>query len=231
MGALSGSITLRRYRVLGAVPKEWIVKYRDGIRAHALVPIDPAGSEEKSIGWCSMLDATQIDGERVSSEAMQQGRLLLSLRVDTLKPDKAQLKVLLKQRQKEIEAERKEPMSAGALRDLKAILSAELRQKTPPKTRTVDMVWELDASRLYFYSHSKGMNEAFLTLFAQTFNMPLDLEGPSAWARDAAEADPSAEMPELLSMAKPTEELLRGFVGLRPGPRSLDDLKTDAEAA
>lgn len=225
MGALSGSITIRRYRVLGALPKPWAEPFQKAIRAHALVPLDPAGREEKSIGWCSMFEESNLD---LSPGAYQHDRrILLSLRVDTLKPDKAQLKVLLKQRQKEIEAERSEPLSAGALRDLKAILSAELRQKTPPKTRTVDMVWDMDASRLYFYSHSKGMNEAFLTLYAQTFNIPLDLEGPSAWARDFARGD--VLKGHYLATTKPTEELLRGFVGLRPGPRVLDDLKTDAE--
>ncbi|MFO0578266.1 MAG: recombination-associated protein RdgC [Polyangia bacterium] len=221
MGALTGSISLRRYRVLGTPPKDWKDSYAKSVRAHALVPLDPAGREEKSVGWCSLHDENDLD---LPIEKFHlEGRILLSMRIDSLKVPAGHVKRVLKQRQREIEAERAEPLSAGALRDLKAILVAELRQKTPPRTKTVDMVWDLDKGRIYFYAHSKGMNEAFLTLFAQTFNVPLDLEGPSAWARDFVGEDEA--LAARLKDAKPTVELLQGFVGLRPGPRVLDELE------
>lgn len=211
MGALTGALTLRRYRVLGSLPDGWREQFHKSIRAHALVPIDPAGREDKSVGWCSMMDEQRTDLN--FEDWYGHMRILLSLRVDTLRVDKDQLRRVLKERQKEIEAECQEPLSAGALRDLKAILAAELRQKTAPKTRTVDMVWDLDAGVVLFYAHSKGMNEAFLTLFSQTFNLPLDLDGPGAWAKDLAAH-------ETLKDAKPTPELIDGFLGLRPGPVS-----------
>jgi DNA recombination-dependent growth factor C len=222
MGALSGSISLRRYRVLGTPPKDWKDGFAKSVRAHALVPLDPAGREEKSVGWCSLHDENDLDLS-IEKFLFEKDRILLAMRIDSLKVPAPHVKRLLKQRQREIEAQRGEPLSAGALRDLKAILVAELRQKTPPKTRTVDMVWDLEQGRIYFYAHSKGLNEAFLTLFAQTFNVPLDLEGPSAWARDFA-GDEEA-LSERLKAAKPTVELLQGFVGLRPGPRVLDELE------
>lgn len=221
MGALVGSISLRRYRVLGAPPKDWKDSFVKSVRAHALVPLDPSGNEEKSVGWSSLHDENDID--LTIEKFFLEGRILLAMRIDTLKVPAPHVKRLLRQRQRELEGQRNEPLSAGALRDLKAILIAELRQKTPPKTRTVDMVWDLEKNRLYFYAHSKGLNEAFLTLFAQTFNLPLDLEGPSAWARDFA-GDEEA-IGERLKSARPTVELLQGFVGLRPGPRILDELE------
>jgi hypothetical protein len=221
MGALAGSIAVRRYRVLGAPPADFKESFDKSVRAHALVPVDPSRNEDRSIGWCSLHDENDLDlnfGKFYFDE-----RIILSLRVDVLKPPAAQVKRLLQQRKNELEAQRHAPLSAGALRDLKAILIAELRQKTPPKTKTVDMVWELDSQRLYFFSHSKGLNETFVGLFAQTFNLPIDLEGPGFWASQLTE-DESA-LAATFKAARPTPELLQGFIGLRPGPRVLDEIE------
>jgi hypothetical protein len=221
MGALAGSIAVRRYRVLGAPPADFKESYEKNIRAHVLVPVDPSRNEDRSIGWCSLYDENNLDLD--FAQFYFDDRILLSLRVDVLKPPAAQVKRLLQQRQRELEAQRHAPLTAGALRDLKAILVAELRQKTPPKTKSVDMVWELTTQRLYFFSQSKGMNETFVGLFAQTFNLPIDLEGPGFWAGQLAEAETALD--SALKSARPTPELLQGFIGLRPGPRVLDEVE------
>ena len=133
------------------------------------------------------------------------------------------------QRQRELEAQRKEPLSASALRELKDMIVLDLRRRTPPKTRTVDMEWLLDEQRLYFFSHSKGSNETFLNLFAQTFNMSLDLEGPGFWATQLV-AD-QEQLQTRLKNTHPTVELLQGFIGLRPGPRELDEVEALASGS
>jgi DNA recombination-dependent growth factor C len=210
-------MALRRYRVLASPPQDYRELYEKAVRAHALLPLDPESgrAEEKSIGWCSLFDENDLDLH--FSKFFVDGRILLSLRIDTLKPPAAEVKRLLKQRQREIESQRKEPLSASALRELKDMIVLDLRRRTPPKTRTVDMLWLLDAQRLYFFSHSKSVNEAFLRLFAETFNLGIDTEGPGLWAKNFAEA---AGLEKLLGRARPTVELLGGFVGLRPCPRS-----------
>jgi len=221
MGALAGSIALRRYRVMGAPPADFKESYEKSVRAHALCPVDPTRNEDRSVGWCSLHDENDLELD--FSKFYLDGRILVSLRIDVLKPPAGQVKRLLQQRQRELEAKGQPLLSAGALRDLKAILVAELRQKTPPKVKTVDMVWELDAQRLYFFSHSKGMNETFVGLFAQTFNLPIDLEGPGFWASQLAEDE--TDLASALKSARPTPELLQGFIGLRPGPRVLDEVE------
>lgn len=220
MGALTGSISVRRYRVMSTPPNDFRDSFEKSVRAHALVPLDPQKNihEERAIGWCSLHDADDLD---LSFDKFYlDGRIVLSLRIDVLKPPSAQVKRLLQQRQREVEAQRKAPLTAGAIRDLKELIVAELRQKTPPKVKTVDMVWELDAQRLYLFSHSKGVNETFINLFAQTFNTPIDLEGPGFWAGRFAESE---QLADPLKSAKPTLELLNGFIGLRPGTRDLED--------
>lgn len=219
MGLLSGSIALRRYRVLARPPADFRELYEKAVRAHALVPLDPESgqNEQKSVGWCSVFDEHDLDLS--FSKFYHDGRIMLSLRIDTLKPPTDEVRRLLKQRQREIEASRKEPMSASALRELKDMIVIDLRRRTPPKVKAVDVLWHLDEQRLYFLSHSKAMNEAFLRLFAETFNLGLDIEGPGFWASQMAAAD---DMEKALKKTRPTIELLGGFVGLRPCPRAHD---------
>jgi DNA recombination-dependent growth factor C len=219
MGALSGGITLRRYRVQGSAPKDWKEVFEKGVRAHVLVPINVEGNEDKSLGWSSIFDENDLDLSL--DKFFFEGHIMLALRQDTLKPPAAMVKRLLKQRQQLIEADRGQILSAAALRDLKAILVAELRKSTPPKVRTVDVVWNLQEQRLAIYSHAKSMNEALLALFSQTFNLGLDLEGPALWAKEQSQHD--GKLAEKLKAARPTLELLHGFVGLRPVPHGHDE--------
>lgn len=219
MGALSGGITLRRYRVAGDAPKDWKESFEKGIRAHVLVPINVEGNEDKSLGWSSIFDENDLDLSL--DKFFYEGHIMLALRQDTLKPPAAMVKRLLKQRQQQIEADGGQVLSAAALRDLKAILVGELRKTTPPKVRTVDMVWNLEEGRLALYSHAKSMNEALLALFSQTFNLGLDLEGPALWAKEHTVGD--AKLVAQLKAVKPTLELLHGFAGLRPTPHGHED--------
>lgn len=220
MGAFTGSISTRRYRVLGRPGRDYADTFTAGVRAHTLIPLDPKKNprEEKSIGWCAAYDENDLD---LSFEKFYlDGRVVLSLRMDVIKPPAGQVKRALAQRQREEEARRKAPLSAAALRELKEQVVAELRVKTPPRVKTVDMVWRLDEQVLYFYSQSKGLNETFTDLFAQTFGVPIDLEGPGVWAQDLCSEEDTEDQ---LQRVKPTAELLGGFMGLRPGTRVLEE--------
>lgn len=226
MGAFSGSISTRRYRVLGRPPHDFADAFTAGVRAHTLVPLNPKKNprEEKSIGWCGAHDEDDLD---LSLDKFYlDGRIVLSLRVDVIKPPAKQVKRLLRQRQHEEEERRGASLSASALRELKEVITAELRQRTPPRVKTVDMVWRMDEQVLYFFSHSKGLNETFTDLFAQTFGLPIDIEGPGVWAQDLCAEDDTEDR---LQQARPTAELLGGFAGLRPGTRAMDELDQGAE--
>lgn len=220
MGAFSGSITLRRYRVMGSLPRDYRDSFTRGVRAHALVPLDPKKNphEERAIGWCSIHDNEDLD---LAFEKFWLGdRVVLALRVDVIKPGAGEVKRLLRIRQREEEAKSKVPLSKASLRDLKEQIAAELRVRTPPKTRVTDVVWNVEEGKLYFHSHAKASNELFTDLFAQTFGMPLDLEGPGSWGQRIAE---QAGLADELARANPTAVLLGGFSGLRPGTQDVDD--------
>lgn len=212
MSLFKGALSLRRYRVMQKPPESWHEAYEKNLRAHALVPIDREGREVQSIGWCSVYDAQQLN---FGVECVE-GRLLLSLRVDVLKPDAAEVKKRVKQRAKDLEAEHSAPLSKAALRELKELVLLDLRKTMPIKTRTVEAVWDLDEQRLYVLSHSKKGNEQLVGLFAQTFGIALDLEGPGFWAEQHVRDVGIGSVAKGLFACKPTPELLGGFRGLRP---------------
>jgi hypothetical protein len=195
-------------------PENWREQYDKAVRAHALVPIDRGRNEVQSAGWCSIYDAQELDFDVEYVE----GRILLSMRLDVLKPDPTEVKKQVKLAAQRLEAERHVPLSKAALHDVKALVLLDMRKTTPIKTRTVDAVWDLEAQRLYVLSHSKKINEVFIVLFARTFSIALDLEGPGFWASQYAEEVSKGGWDTLARLrdCKPTPELLGGFRGLRP---------------
>jgi hypothetical protein len=212
MGLWSGTLALRRYHVLGDLRGALTTdRLNAALKAHALVPLDPERNEEKSMGWASPTDEQDLNLH--TGKVWFGGKLVLTLRMDTLKAPSAEVKRLVKVRQRELEAERKAPLSASALRELKDMIAMDLRRRTPVKTRTVWMVLDPDSNTVLLTSHSKGVNEAFLHLFATTFNVPLDLAGPGLWARQDADA---MDMATALRAAKPSAVLCGGFADLRP---------------
>jgi recombination associated protein RdgC len=205
MGALKGSVSVRRYLVRGEPPRDKarIVK---GIRAHALVPIDPRSDVERSVGWASIEDPELVD---LSSEEIFTGDCVaLALRVDTLKPPAAVVKRLVLEK---LRALGRKPNRAEKTA-MKAEITKQLRGRYYPVVRTVDLVWQMDAGRVFFWSHAKGTNELAVDLFAKSFGLELVPCGPGLVAGRGT-IPPSLE---------PTPELIVGFPGL-PGRLMVED--------
>jgi len=203
MGALSGSVTVRRYLVRGEKPKDSgrIVK---GARAHALVPIDPRGDAEKVCGWACMDDPDDLD---LTAERMFHGpTVALAVRVDTLTAPAAVVKRLVAERLKATgrRANRAEKIAA------KAEVKKTLRGRYLPVTRAYDLVWQTDTDLAFMWSHSKRINEMAVDLFFKSFGLELVPNGPLFVAgRGAIPAGLPA-----------TPEMILGFPGM-PG-RAVD---------
>lgn len=204
MPALRGSLTARRYRTTGELPKDVRGRVVRGLRSHAFAPIDADSDVERSIGWVCLRDAEDAD---FSADKVFSGeRILLGLRIDVLKPPAGEVRRELARR----ERERGKALSRGEKTALKAEIVRKLRKRSFVRTRLIDVVWtpapREGEGRLHFFSRTKAANEALVELFARSFGLAIDAEGPAAWAADAG-AD--SKRPE------PTPELLFGFAGRR----------------
>src|SRR5689334_7457800 len=187
MGALKGSISVRRYAVLDKLPDDPRRKLLKGIRAHLFTPIDPRSELDRSLGWVSILDSedVELDPGKVFAVAGGGEQLRLALRIDVLKPSGADVRRQVNTRALALEAKEGRPVSKRERRELKAVVIAELRLRTSPRVRVVDLVWNLDTRRLYLWSQVKSVNEGFLDLFTRSFGLKLEIEGPSRWAQAA----------------------------------------------
>lgn len=211
MGALRGSISVRRYAVTDKLPQGARGKLMRGLRAHTFTAIDPKSDVEHSVGWVSILDSelTELDTGGCFFVASGGEQLRVSMRVDVLSPSSSEVRRQLETRARAMEAEQRRKLAKREKRELKAEIARTLRLRTLPRVRTYDVVWNLDTGRLYLWSQTKKVNEQFLDLFVSSFGMRLEVEGPSRWARSSVEQT-------TLDRLDPTPELLRGFGEIRP---------------
>ena len=211
MGALKGSISVRRYLVTDKLPADARKKLVRGIKAHAFTPIDPKTDVDRSIGWVSILDSedTELVSDNTLFVATGGEQLRVSMRMDVLKPSSAEVRRLLDTKVKAGEAEEKRKLTKRERRELKDEIARQLRLRTLPRVKTFDVVWNLDTGRLYLWSQTKTVNEHFVDLFLRSFSLKLTVEGPSIWARDTTDA-------ATLTRLEPTPELWMGFEGIRP---------------
>jgi DNA recombination-dependent growth factor C len=212
MGALKGSIAVRRYAVVDPLPAADLrQKFIRGLRAHAFMPLDPKGESDQSVGWVSILDQSDADlrSDKVFFVASGGEQLRVSLRIDVLKPPSAEVRRQVEARAAVIAAESGRPLTRREKQNLKEEITRSLRQRAFPRVRVVDLVWDLDGRRIYFWSQTRSMNECFLDLFVKSFGLRVEVEGAGRWAR--------AHNPEeTLARLEPTRELWVGFSGLRP---------------
>src|SRR4051812_32883001 len=121
MGALRGSISVRRYAVLDPLPDDARRKLMRGLRAHLFSPIDPKSDADKSVGWVSILDSEDSDlhPEKTLYVASGGEQMRVSLRLDVLKPSAAEVRRQLNTRAQAAEAKEGRPLTKREKQALK----------------------------------------------------------------------------------------------------------------
>ena len=137
------------------------------VRSRAFIDIDDT-YDEVSIGWVNPTDmfSTAIPflvlGDYV----------VLSMRIDERKVPGALLKKLCAKEERRIRIERQVPkLSKGMRAEIKSRIATDLIRKAAPVTTTVDVVWSVNAGRVWIFSTSSSVTEIFLDLFDQTFKV------------------------------------------------------------
>jgi hypothetical protein len=208
MGALRGSVTVRRYLVRGDKPND-PARLVKGARAHVLVPIDPRSDAEKVAGWACLQDPEDLD---LTAEKLFHGpTVALALRVDTLSPPAAVVKRLVAER---LRATGRRPNRAEKIA-AKEEVKRSLRGRYLPVSRAYDLVWQTDTETVFFWSHATRTNEIAQDLFYKSFGLELVAKGPVFVAGRGA-------IPVGLGA---TPEMILGFPGMpgRVGDDGLDD--------
>ena len=217
MGALGGALTYTKFHVRGEVPRGFQSKFVRSIRLRAFRPLDPQEDVESRSGWCAVDDATALDMRQ--ENIIWNAYLLLGFRTDRwrLPPAlfKAQYQTVLRE-MKELTGQ--DRLSKKQKNEAKLRVTRRLRKRVIPSMRKIDLVWNLDAESLLFWSASKSATEELTALFEKTFQLKLDQDCPYFAAAKSGSIDP-ARLIELRPLPIGTPSAKIGLPGRAPQQR------------
>jgi DNA recombination-dependent growth factor C len=174
MSLLQGTLSLRRFLVLGPIPTE--ADLLEGLRQDAFRPFED-GTEEERLGWCDWrnLLITPPEGDWVVQERFA----IFGLRVDTRKVPGALLKAMVELRLQNLQKEKDLAFVGKEARtSLLDEVKIELLMKVLPTPRTAEVAWDLKGGMLWTTASSNAMQSALTGLFIKSFGCELQPLAP-----------------------------------------------------
>lgn len=174
MSLLSGTLSLRRFLVLGPVPEEQ--QLHDALSQDRFRSFED-GLEEERLGWCDWrnLLLPQPDPDWVSQDRFA----VFGLRIDTRRVPASLLKSHVDLR---IQALMKEKDLAFVGKEARISLQdevkAELLRKVIPTPKVVDVAWDLKGGVLWSTASSGKTKSALVGLFMKSFGCELQPLAP-----------------------------------------------------
>ncbi len=182
MGVLSGTMTVRRYRVEGQVPHD----VGEALDAWAFRPsADPARRTDIE-GWVSVHNLLDTGfGDR--DTWLYDHYAVFALRIDRKVLPARLVRALLEKRESTWRAEHGRPRVPREVRDgMKEQIEDDLLARSLPRVQVHEVCWDLTAGCLLFHHQGETVNERFRALFHRTFGLRLRAETPLDLVADAA---------------------------------------------
>lgn len=193
MGILKGSLTYLRFRVEGPVPSAYVEAFEKAIEIRRFVPLHQDGEDNESFGWVP-IQKPYADDEPVLNDYFLYGeRVVVGYREDVIVYPKAMIHDQVERRLQEHRIDRKVAQAS---------VMSEMRKRLLPKSKVVDVMWDLSRSELRFFARGKGLTERFTSLFEQTFQVRLR---PITFSDMAVCADLSDRSKDVLQTLTPQE--------------------------
>jgi recombination associated protein RdgC len=171
MGILSSAVSITRYRVEGKIEGPVIDIVLKGLKKNAITEIDEE-AESKAAGWTSFENPfhANFDG----SSFVFGNLFVFALRIDRKSiPSKLLKKHLALETSKRLAKTNRRFLSKDEKQALKDKVINDLAIRIPATPNVYDLIWNYEASSLWFYSNLRSANEEIETLFRRSFNMGL----------------------------------------------------------
>jgi len=171
MGILSSAVSITRYRVEGKIEGPVIDIVSKGLKKNAISEIDEE-AESKAAGWTSFENPfhPNFDG----SSFVFGNLFVFALRIDRKSiPAKLLKKHLILETSKRLAKTGRRFLSKDEKQALKDKVITDLAIRIPSTPTVYDLIWNYEASSLWFYSNLRSANEEIETLFRRSFNMGL----------------------------------------------------------
>jgi recombination associated protein RdgC len=171
MGILSSAVSITRYRVEGKIEGPVIDIVSKGLKKNAIPEIDEE-AESKAAGWTSFENPfhPNFDG----SSFVCGNLFVFALRIDRKSiPSKLLKKHLTIETSKRLAKTGRRFLSKDEKQALKDKVISDLAIRIPSTPNVYDLIWNYEASSLWFYSNLRSANEEIETLFRRSFNIGL----------------------------------------------------------
>ena len=165
MSILQGTVSLKRFLVLGPVPDAR--ELQAGLAQDQFRPFQD-GSKEERIGWCDWRNPliTPPDENWVSQERFA----VFGLRIDTRRVPATLLKAHVELRLQTIQKEKDLAFIGKEARiSLQDEVKAELLRKVLPTPKVVEVAWDLKGGILWTTASSSKAQGALTSLFIKSF--------------------------------------------------------------
>jgi recombination associated protein RdgC len=171
MGILSSAVSITRYRVEGKIEGPVIEMVSKGLKKNTIQEIDKE-AESKAAGWTSFENPfhPNFDG----SSFIFGNLFVFALRIDRKSiPAKLLKKHLTIETAKRLAKTNRRFLSKDEKQALKDKVINDLVIRVPSTPNVYDLIWNYEASSLWFYSNLRSANEEIETLFRSSFNIGL----------------------------------------------------------
>ncbi len=183
MSLLSSAVSIARYRVNGKLDDPQTETVYLGLRKNMLPDTDDVESSQ-SAGWTSFQDPFTPSFE--GSSFVYGNYFVFSLRIDKKSiPSKLVQKYMAIEIAKKCQASGREFLSKNEKKMIRENVINLLGLRIPATPNIYNVVWNYEASQLWFFSHLKGPNEELETLFKISFGLVLTRIFPFTFAESS----------------------------------------------
>jgi hypothetical protein len=169
MGAARGGLSYLRFTVDKDPPPKLVSGFEKAVEARRFMPLK-GGELAESAGWAPIDDPLDDEAPIPRDGFMFTGLIALAYREDKIAIPKALLEHQVRRRMLEIE-QSGQRVNRTAKKAIELTVAAELRRKTMPMTRLVDVVWDLRRGELRLFGRGKIATERATALFERTFSV------------------------------------------------------------
>ena len=169
-------MSVKKLFVSGELPKSLRRSFLERIHLRSFRPLAPDEEAEERFGWCGVGRALELDP--APEDIFQAGYLTLGLRWDRFRFPAALVQARIEEASRAARGTGEGRLSRQLQSEIRARVLTELRKKFLPSMRTADVVWNLERSEVFFWSHSKAMVERLSALFELTFGLELTESSP-----------------------------------------------------
>lgn len=168
MAILKGAMTYTRYRVLSpsSLTPEAVLERMGLFRFR---PLDPRGDDNETLGFCPFQN--EYDDERpiAAQDFYFDGKIVLSLRIDSLRLPKDLLRTLVRKSIAAYQREHRKFPDKTTKKEIELAESKGLRAKILPKTKIIEAIWCQKSQDLRVFTRATASLDRFLELFQQSF--------------------------------------------------------------